>query len=565
MTRNDFIEIITGHTSAYIKGGIVLHNIESQSDYPTIEKYTESGQAVLLSVVLIPVVLLAGLFVFNTGQLTATKLKTQNAADAAAFSAMLMEARELNFISYTNRAMIANQVAIGQAISLVSWSHYVKTLGQNIQRLGTLVSWIPAVGQAIATITNAIAQTTDALDQGVDTASKIILPVLDVADAALSGSQEAYHMANGVFDPGGGNTNPGGAMTAVAEQMVKLNDHEAKLNAIVLTTNLGRYFSNRGDFIKRWGGDKESAQARMAYMINSSRDGFTSKRSDLPTPLQLLSDIVPHDLGVLKWDLPRMGASQIARDPENGKYVWSGMDTLSLHTWQRPFAIFGEWESVPEVPLGWGAAQTMGNAPYHYFQSAHSYREIDASTEEQFPPHTKIQHIPPYEGSWNANPDASGMAKSEYPDDQDSYGKGMAGHGADADRFSANGITRYQDFDHASPSLKRANGDPADIMPFYMVVVEHPRGIVGDSGTALGIKKNAARQEMNLALPQTAQSGQVRAIAKAQVYFRRPASLWQRADRHYERGNLFSPFWEARLVDLTSTDRSQYAALLGLQ
>ena len=56
--------------------------------------------------------------------------------------------------------------------------------------------------------------------------------------------------------------------------------------------------------------------------------------------------------------------------------------------------IFGEWESVPEVPLGWGAAQTMGNAPYHYFQSAHRYREIDASTEEQFPPHTRTQYIP---------------------------------------------------------------------------------------------------------------------------------------------------------------------------
>ena len=543
----------------------MLHNLELQRGSPTAERHTESGQAALFAAVLIPVVLLAGLFVFNTGQLTATKLKTQNAADAAAFSAMQMEARELNFISYTNRAMVANQVAIGQTISLVSWSHYVKTLGQNIQRLGTLVSWIPAVGQAIATITNAITQTTNALDQGIDTASKAILPALDIADAALSGSQEAYHMANGVFDPGGGNTNPGGAMTAVAEQIVKLNDHEAKLNAIVLATNLGQYFSNRSDLITRWGGDKESTQARMAYMINASRDGFTSNRSDLPTPLQLLSDIVPPDLWVIKWDIPRIGASQIALDPENGKYVWSGMDTLSLHTWRRRFAIFGEWESLPEVPLGWGAAQTTGDAPYHYFQSALRYREINASTEERFPPHTRTQYIPPYEGSWNANPEASGLAKSEYSDEQDSYGKGMVGNGADADRFSANGITRYQDFDHVSPSLKKANGDPADIMPFYMVVVEHPRGTVRDSGTALGIKQNTAQQGMNLALPQTAQSGQVRAIAKAQVYFRRPASLWQRADRHYERGNLFSPFWEARLVDLTSTDRSRYAALLGLQ
>ena len=53
---------------------------------------------------------------------------------------------------------------------------------------------------------------------------------------------------------------------------------------------------------------------------------------------------------------------------------------------------------------------------------------------------------------------------------------------------------------------------------------------------------------------------------------RRPAkivdveqSLWQRADAYDERANLFSPFWEARLVDLNARERSLYATLLGLQ
>jgi hypothetical protein len=73
-----------------------------------------------------------------------------------------------------------------------------------------------------------------------------------------------------------------------------------------------------------------------------------------------------------------------------------------------------------------------------------------------------------------------------------------------------------------------------------------------------------SRQDINLVLPQKALEGQVRAVAKAQAYFRRPAAIWQRNDRFYERGNLFSPFWEARLVDLDAADRMQYAAMLGL-
>ena len=113
--------------------------------------------------------------------------------------------------------------------------------------------------------------------------------------------------------------------------------------------------------------------------------------------------------------------------------------------------------------------------------------------------------------------------------------------------------------------LVDANGDPSDIMPFYTVVVEHARENVRDTANALRINQMPSRQDVNLVLPQKAAEGQVRAIAKAQAYFRRPASIWQRNDGYYEGGNLFSPFWEARLVDLDAADRMQYATMLGLR
>ncbi len=526
--------------------------------YQTTPEYSESGQAALFSIIFIPVVLLTGLLVFNTGQLTATKLKTQNAADAAAFSAMQMEARELNFISYTNRAMVANQVAIGQTISLVSWGHYIKNLGQNIRTLTSYASWIPYVGQLIATIGQYIGQAANILDEEVDTVSTAVLPILDGADAALSGAQEMYHLNNGVF-PNSGNP---GAMTAVAEQVVKLNDPQAQLNTVILSTNLASYNLERGKLINRWGGNKTDAQQRMAYVINASRDGFTQERNDVPTILRPFQSLT---LFLFRIGMERRGGSQIAID-ETGKYAWSGMDTLSFRVWNFDCKnLRCGWKGGREIPLGWGAAQTVGQEPYHYFQSSRRYQTTSAGVEVNYPPQAQTQSLPPYGNSWNVNPLASTVAKSDYPNEQDTYGIKMPRIADDGNRFAAGGITRYQDFVRDSDAMKKANGDPSDIMPFYMVVVEHPRGTVRDSVNALGIKQAPIRQEINLVLPQTAQGGQVRAVAKAQAYFRRPKTLWPRPDGNYERGNLFSPFWEARLVDLTTQDRAGIATQLGIQ
>ncbi len=524
--------------------------------YFSNKKPHETGQAALFAAALIPVVLLSGLFIFNTGQLTAAKLKTRNAADAAAFSAMQMEARELNFIAYTNRAMVANQVAIGQTISLISWGHYVSTLGSNIKNVGTVASFIPGVGAIIATITNAIAQTTTALNQGIETASGILLPALDVADAALSGAQEAYHMANGVFDPGSGNNRPGGAMTAVAEQLVKLNDPNGQLNAIILATNLGNYFKNRGELIQRWGGDKDAAQARMAYMINASRDGFTEARNSLPNPL---SPIRSGNMVITGWEFRRTGGSEIAKTSE-GKYVWSGMDTLSFHIWTRKGLFFGGKKWI-ETPLGYGAAQTGNNNNHPYLGN---YLEVQATPQTTFPVSEQTRTLQAYQNSRTQNPRGSSSAASRDPQEQDKIGATARPVGGDATRFSAGGVSRHWDFNRNSKRLIASNGDPADAMPSYVVVVEHARSSIRDASNALGINR-PAQGKSNISLTQDVQENPVRSIAKAQAFFRRPASLWSRSDGYDERGNLFSPFWEARLVDINAAERAQYASLLGLK
>ncbi len=75
------------------------------------------------------VLVVAALSLFRTGRLTSDKMELQNAADALAFSVSTVEARDLNFAAYTNRAIVANEVAIGQAIGMASWAYHWKSIG----------------------------------------------------------------------------------------------------------------------------------------------------------------------------------------------------------------------------------------------------------------------------------------------------------------------------------------------------------------------------------------------------------------------------------------------------
>ncbi len=75
------------------------------------------------------VVIMTLLILFNQGQLVKNRVQLENAADAAAYSQAKLAARNQNFIAYTNRAMVANEVSIGQMVALLSWAKHYKNVG----------------------------------------------------------------------------------------------------------------------------------------------------------------------------------------------------------------------------------------------------------------------------------------------------------------------------------------------------------------------------------------------------------------------------------------------------
>ena len=96
------------------------------------QKRHQRGQAALMTYLFAAVLVISALSLFRTGRLTSDKMEMQNAADALAFGVSTVEARDLNFAAYTNRAIVANEVAIGQAIGLASWAYHWVSIGDFI-------------------------------------------------------------------------------------------------------------------------------------------------------------------------------------------------------------------------------------------------------------------------------------------------------------------------------------------------------------------------------------------------------------------------------------------------
>jgi hypothetical protein len=81
------------------------------------------------------------------------------------------------------------------------------------------------------------------------------------------------------------------------------------------------------------------------------------------------------------------------------------------------------------------------------------------------------------------------------------------------------------------------------------------------SSSAIGV--GAGR----MALKDEARGGELRAMASAQVYFNRPheygpfrRSIWGRGDGKFEQGSMFSPYWQARLVETPASDKLKLLA-----
>lgn len=119
---------------------------------------------------------------YNLGQKVTEKSQVANAADAAAYSGAVWTARHLNFMAYTNRAMIANHAAVGHFVSYVSWIRYID---DSIQYVDRITQFIPYVGQYVDMVEQIAASVREATERE----AQIVVPAIDGWNANFRAAQ----------------------------------------------------------------------------------------------------------------------------------------------------------------------------------------------------------------------------------------------------------------------------------------------------------------------------------------------------------------------------------------
>lgn len=320
----------------------------------------QHGQAALFVVLFSAIMLVAVFSLFKAGKITTNKMQLQNAADAAAFSMSTVEARDLNFASYMNRAIVANEVGIAQFVGLASWAYHFKSFADFLNFYNTCCLGPATLGATIGPI-NAV--TTPWASVGTS-AVNLISKLANVATIVLHNinkvygiAQFGYHTVSVLLSVGVLNdviTNNGPPGTKISDfGIISLIAHAATYG--VLPGLPGDQFATGymptskidvADF-------EASGYARLSALIRDSRDPFTTRR-DWAIPLIPRIDVsTPEtfpfwvDAGVIAWEsgfrfwmefaLERKGGSELRiLLPNSGKVKagqlanWSSADATGL-------------------------------------------------------------------------------------------------------------------------------------------------------------------------------------------------------------------------------------------
>lgn len=468
------------------------------------------GQALVYVLALIIPLALTGALVFNSFQISNEKTRLQNTVDAAVFSGAVAEARDLNFMAYTNRAMIANQVAIAQMVGLVSWSRW---LDQVVFNFSVITSWVPYLNIG----TRAMAQASDRMLRAVERIMPTAVTGLDLVIDVLAKAQQLHNRAmNGI-------------MIETISGVVEANDPKVDTGLSVLNASLmANYVGQHENFtrlIDRDHIDDRRSVRREMYLkalsrmeekreiTMESRDGFSSDRTYTMWDANILN--------AFKWEFRRAGSTDLTGAGTHHRFgSWIAMDTFSLQTRVRNCGWANwDWCSWQETPIGWGAAKVS---------RAEEERGVRYDTRY----HKRRENLG---GSWDRNSWASSLANRErrargYREVKQS----RAGYG---------GLRSFMDL--AVDGLLTEG-------PKIQLILAKPASALR-TNEDVGFNVGDMSLENGAELP----ADRMAAMGAAAPYFARPDDLpsLARADGRREYGNAYNPYWQARLIPLSETER----------
>ena len=485
------------------------------------------------------------LLLFNSAKLANTKTHLQNAADAGAYSAAVLQARDHNFSAYTNRAMIANQVAVAQFVSLKSYVEDAKKT-QDRAKGGWLSFWasFPSSKPAWDAGKKIPVATAKSFIDGI--APKAVVG-LDLLISALEKSQQVHHL---------------GTMTEmmfVADEIVKKNDPQAKVttgafmvgDAAFRVTEWGNKYTKQHQAAAK---TKESDRFADVVLDNDSQDSFIRNRISVPSPTPAWASKVKFlwcPLAVktsTAFAFFHSGGTILSAD----KKRWLGLDATMgggfvSCTWvfPCPVGVCSKTLTLPIVDFDFSGGSVLGGSGGAVAGKSGGYNETTGYKGNHW--------STPFYGYSLLSPAAvPGWIR---------YGKGP-GQTLDAQ----GGLQDYYR-DMADPlnaSSKPKDQTAAENGGKFPITVEVER-----SQDSLRLSDTLLSGSATLRVDPQTKANTVRTVASAHAYFFRPKqdnvsqfsrAGWKRGDSKTELANLFNPYWQARLTDTPAFEAAASAA-----
>lgn len=498
----------------------------------------QSGQALVLTIAFSAVTAVMVFFLFSTAQLANQKTKLQNTADAAAFSSGVLQARDYNFSAYTNRAMVANHVAMAQFVGLDSWTEELLIEFKQDPCIPPPIPFTPLVskcsGAAAASLGSLMWNTPQTLalnaakvTRQLFNAEKPIARGLEPLIATLRLAQTTYHAASlAQFTIG-----------SSVDGVVKANDPNAKISRSTFSTGVtAKEIIDWRGFTKTLSTQPELKRFANVTVDSAAQDGFTKSRKMVrisPTPNIIYSPVKPllcpaAQITGVNMEMAHGGGTQMSQDMTR----WFAIDSAGV------LGAWGCWWSYGPVEFGFllpitsiymdfktpanGGSMAGASAGYSmngYSSPSNTYRA--------------------YGGIGGA------LAGLGLPAGFIRYAKGPGSNVAPNYR----GMRSYED---VSKYATKPTGqtDALNIAPTLTIEVEKNGSDIRTAAQVLP-GNNVLKLNDNL------KSNVMRVVASSQAYFMRPTRAdhrlrlngsYQRTDSKTEYASLYNPYWQARLV-----------------
>lgn len=278
---------------------------------PVQNKARQGGQALVFSLFAAMLIIVALYAMYSMNSQAIEKIRLQNTADAAAYSAVVAEARDYNYSAYTNRAMVANQVAVAQFVGLTSWfrnmsahaNNNVGNPGRTVYQLFFDIFQSP-LGNIYMKFLKGFGKVVGIFDEGRPgtTFMTAATTVLDALILVYGESQRIYHYgtALSVAETLGAFSTVGSAMASLtgadwfnsmsalegSGNIVTLNDPDARLSTVGGLAHLVYHFYKWYGFTERKDPNTSMRDGpdadRFAQVTMDSLDDFSRDRSTKP-------------------------------------------------------------------------------------------------------------------------------------------------------------------------------------------------------------------------------------------------------------------------------------------